>query len=197
MSIDWAKITQDYFNELPHPLEPALKVGEFATAVKLASAARFGGHASPAEAALFWPEFKATGMSPQEFEHALDRLAPLSYTYHGRPPSMQEIVKLKDEPPAKARSYFADLPHKYYPHVSAGDMVKALVAAKPHAQEHLGRDPVLPEAAYFHHSGKDPADYYSRIAHDDQPSGTLPANNVLPLKVGGDAGNSGMANVGR
>src|SRR5205823_10407191 len=90
MSIDWAQIAKSWWDEQPHPHGHGLKISEYATAVKLATLARFGGHASGHEAAMFWPEFKASGMSPDEFEHTLDRLAPLSFTYHGRPPTRSE-----------------------------------------------------------------------------------------------------------
>ncbi len=198
MSIDWNAAAKEYIDNLPSPHDPTgqIPIKEWATAVKLATAARFGGHASPHEAALFWPEFKATGMAPQEFEAVLDKLAPLSYTYHGRPPSMAEIVQLKDKSPKEARTYFGDLPHKIYPHVSAADMVKAVQAAKPHANEHLGRDATLNEAAYLHHSSENPADYYSRIAPKDQTGGTLPSN-VVQGAFGRNPGNDGVQAPGR
>src|SRR5450631_4288311 len=98
MSADWHSIAKSFWDAQPHPHDPSgtLTIGEYATAVKLATMARFGGHASPHEAALFWPEFKASGLTPEEFEHTLDKIAPLSYTYHGRPPTMKEIATLKD-----------------------------------------------------------------------------------------------------
>lgn len=164
MSVDYAKAAKDFWDKQPHPRAPGLTIGEFATAVKLATSAKFGGHASPEDAALFWPEFKSLGISPQDFEHALDRLAPVSFAYHGRPPTMQEIVRLKDEPPAKANAYFADLPDKHYPWVTAANMVKHLQAAEPHAQQFLGRPPVKLEAAQLSASGEHPRDYYSRLA---------------------------------
>ncbi len=198
MSIDWNAIAHEYVQNLPSPHDPTgqIPIKEWATAVKLATAARFGGHASPHEAALFYQEFKATGMHPQEFEAALDRLAPLSFTYHGRPPSMQEIAQLKDKSPAEARKFFGDLPHKIYPHVSAADMVKAVQAAKPHAMEHLGREPSLNEAAYIHHSNERPGDYYQRIAsQNNQPGSTLPSN-VVQAPFGRNAGNGGVPPAG-
>lgn len=198
MSTDWNSIAQQWQNEQPHPLEPALKVGEFALAVKLASMAKFGGHASAHEAALFWPQFQATGMSPDEFEHALEHLAPLSFTYHGRPPTMREIAMFKDKQPHEARRYFADLPDRNYPHVTAGEMVKALRAAEPHAQEHLGRGPVKYEAQYLHHSGENPADYYAKLGAQQQESGdTISQENVLPLTQRGNSAGRGLETPGR
>lgn len=163
MSVDWAKVAKEHWDAQPHPKGHGLTIGEYATAVKLATLLKFGGHASGAEAALFYPEFKATGMSPQEFEHAVERISPLSFTYHGRPPTMHEIVSLKDKQPHEVRKYFGDLPDRHYPHIGAADMIKSLEAAKPHAQEHLGRDPVKYEAQYLHHSGERPQDYYQRL----------------------------------
>ncbi len=197
MSIDYNQIAKDYWDQQPHPREPSLKISEFATAIKLATHVKFGGHASPAEAGLFWKEFAPGGvpiMSPQEFEHAVDRIAPLSYAFHGRPPSMQEIVKLKDEHPKNVHSYFAELPDKHFPHVSAGNMVKALESAKPHAREHLGREPVKSEASYLHHSGEHPADYYSRLAAAEP---TIPeGDNVLPIKERGNPAGRSSGTVG-
>lgn len=172
MSIDWGKVAKDYWDAQPHPRAPDLTIGEFATAVKLATLTKFGGHATPEQASLFWPEFKSLGISPTEFEHAVERLAPVSFAYHGRPPTMQEIVKLKDEPPAKANAYFADLPDRHYPWVTAATMIKNLQAAEPHAQQYLGRSPVKLEAAHLSASGERPADYYARLANP-QPSSNI------------------------
>jgi hypothetical protein len=199
MSVDYDAIAKSYWDVQPHPHDPSgtLTIGEYATAIKLATLAKFGGHASPHEAALFWPEFKASGISPEEFEHTLDKVAPLSFTYHGRPPTMKEIANLKDKQPHEARKYFADLPHKYLPHMTAGEAVKAMEAAKPHANEHLGRDPVYPEISHLHHSGTDPADYYAKLGEQaKQTSDTLPGN-VLPASFGGNARTSGVENAGR
>jgi hypothetical protein len=197
MSVDYEGIAKAYWDAQPHPHAPSLTIGEYATMVKLATLAKFGGHASPHEAALFAPEFKASGLSPEEFEHTLDKIAPLSFTYHGRPPTMKEIATLKDAQPHEASKYFGDLPHKIYPDVSAANMVKAVQAAKPHAMEHLGREPELNEARHLHHSGTSPADYYAKLgAQARQVSDTLPSN-VVSAQFGGDSRNSGVENVGR
>lgn len=172
---DWHEVAKTWWDAQPHPRAPKLTIGEFATAVKLATLTKFGGHATPEQAALFWPEFKATGMGVGEFEHAIERLAPMSFTYHGRPPTMQEIVRLKDEPPAKASAYFADLPDQHYPFVRSADMIKSLQAADPHAKQILGRPPVKLEAAQLSQSGENPRDYYTRLA---QPAAT--GGNIQP-----------------
>lgn len=194
---NWEAIAKAHWDAQPHPHQPSLTIGEYATMVKLATLARFGGHASGHEAALFAVEFKASGLSPQDFEHTLERLAPLSFTYHGRPPTMQEIVQLKDKTPKEAKTYFGDLPHKIYPDVSAAEMVKAVQAAKPHAQEHLGRDPVLPEARFLHHSGTHPADYYRQLGDQSrQQSDKLPTN-VVSASFGRNPGNRSLETPGR
>ena len=201
--INWDKIAEEYWADQPHPLAPSLRVGDFATAVKLATKVKFGGHATAKEAEMFWPGFVASGITPENFLHAVDRLAPLSFTYHGRPPSMQEIVQLNEKSPKEARSYFADLPDKNYPHVSAGDMVKTLQSAEPHAMRHLKRVPNKVEAAYLHHSGERPADYYQRLAEERDQSGdgqaTLPQqqNNVVPIAQRRQPGNGSLAPAGR
>ena len=198
MSVDWEQIAKTFWDAQPHPQAPSLTIGEYATMVKLATMAKFGGHASPHEAALFAPEFKASGLTPEEFEHTLDRIAPLSFTYHGRPPTMKEIAQLKDRQPHEARKYFADLPHKYLPHMSAGEAVKVMQAARPHAQEHLDRQPSLTEVAYLHHSGDSPRDYYAKMAEQSKQSGdTLATSNVVPPKVGGNPRDGRVAPLGR
>lgn len=189
MSIDWGKVAKEYWDRQPHPRAPSLTIGEFATAVKLATMTRFGGHASPEQAALFYPEFKSLGISPTDFEHAIDRLAPVSFAYHGRPPTMQEIVRLKDEPPAKASSYYADLPDRHYPWVTAATMIKNLQAAEPHAQQYLGRPPVKLEAAHLSASGERPADYYARLAQPILPvQGNIQDDTNVQTQVGGNSG---------
>lgn len=203
MSTDWGSVAKSYFDEQPHPRGHGLKIKEFATAVKLATMVKFGGHAEAHEAALFWQEFAPGGnpiMPPQEFEHALDRLAPLSFTFHGRPPSMAEIISLKDKLPHEARRYFEDLPDQHYPHVSAGAMVKAMQAGNEHAQNLIGRPVLKNEAAAMIHSGEPPLAYYSRLK-TDRDSKTTPQPTLQPDGVQtaqrGDAGGGGSPPPGR
>lgn len=197
---DWGGIAKEYWDEQPHPRSPGgkLTIGEFATAVKLATMAKFGGHADPHEAELFWPEFKASGLSPEEFEQTLERIAPLSFVYHGRPPTMKEIATLKDVSPHDARRHFAELPDKHHPEISAGDMVKAYQAARPWAMEHLEREPVKLEAAYLHHSGEKPETYYTRLGAQRTPtSDTLTDDSGVHPQVGTDAGGRSVGAPGR
>lgn len=198
MSMDWGHVAKEYWDKVPHPAAPGLTIGEFATAVKLATLVKFGGHADGKEAELFWGEFKGLGMTPSDFEHTVERLAPISYTYHGRPPTMQEIVKLQAEPPAKAHSYFADLPDKHYPFVSAATMVKNLTAADPYSKQHLGRPPVKLEAAYLANSGENPADYYARLAQPPPPTSNIQSGtNGVQTPVGRDDRGRGSENSWR
>lgn len=156
-------LAKSYWDEQPHPMAPKVKIKDFATAVKLATKTKFGGHASAPEAEMFWQEFQQLGMAPQEYEHLLDDLAKVSFALHGRPPSMNEIAKLKDAHPKDVRSYFSELPDRHYPDTTAGQMVAALRTAAPHSQEHLGRPPVKLEAAYLIHSREPAATYYARL----------------------------------
>lgn len=171
--IDWKKIANEWHAEQPHPLNPALKVGEYATAVKLATKLKFGGHASAQEAGAFWGEFQqmnqrfmAQGkeaVSPDEFGHLVERVAPVSFAYHGRPPTMRELSQHRDSSPNEVNKYYGDLPDQHYPHVTAGQMAKYLTMAEPHAQQAFGRPPVKLEAARFALSGlsnEDIRNYY-------------------------------------
>jgi hypothetical protein len=196
VSVDWGKVGKAFWDEQPHPRGHGLKIKEVLPAVKLASMMKFGGHASMHEASMFWQEFAPGGvpiMAPDEFEHALDRIAPVSYVFHGRPPTMRELVALKDKTPAEVHRHFGDLPDKHHPDISAANMVKAFQAARPWAREHLGREPVKTEAAYIHHSGESPPVYYARLAAQNKPQ----QPNGVPTQIGGNPGEGGVGTPGR
>ena len=195
MTIDWAKATHEYFSEQPHPRGHGLKIREVLPAVKLASMAKFGGHATLHEAAMFWQEFAPSGvpiMSSDEFEHALERMAPVSYVFHGRPPTLKEVVALKDKTPADVHRHYGDLPDKHHPEITAANMVKAFQAARPWAREHLGREPVKTEAAYIHHSGERPEVYYQRLAMQN----TSQQTNAISTQERGDGREGSLAPLG-
>jgi hypothetical protein len=196
MSVDWEKSAKAYWDEQPHPRGHGLKIKEVATAVKLASMMKFGGHAEMHEAALFWQEFAPGGvplMPPEEFERVVDRVAPLSFTFHGRPPSMKEIADLASKASHEVRKYFADLPDKLHPEITAGEMVKSFQAARPWARQHLEREPVHTESAYLHHSGEKPDAYYARLGAQN----TEEQADALHTSVGGDSGEGGVGVAGR
>jgi hypothetical protein len=145
---------------------------------------------------MFWQEFAPGGtplMSPDEFEHALDHIAPVSYVFHGRPPTLKEVVALKDRTPAEVSKHFGDLPSKHHPEISAASFVKAYQSARPWAREHLGREPVHTEAATLHHSGENPSTYYERLAAQNTPE----QSNAIPPQVGGNAGEGSVGAAGR
>jgi hypothetical protein len=189
MSVDWGKAVKDYFGEQPHPRGHGLKIREVLPAVKLATMMKFGGHATLHEARMFWDEFAPGGvpmMSPQDFEHALDKIAPVSYSFHGRPPTLKEVGELSSKAAHEIHKYFSDLPSKERPEISAGDYVKAYQKARPWAREHLGREPVSVEAAHLHHSGERPDVYYQRLGAQNTRQGGTQA------PVGTDAGVRGV-----
>ncbi len=196
MSVDWGNIAKTFFDAQPHPQGHGLLIGEFATAVKLASMMKFGGHAEPHEAAMFYQEFKATGMSPDEFAHTLDTIAPISYSFHGRPPTMKELVTLKDKSPAEIHRHFGDLPSKNHPEISAANFVKAYQAARPWAQQHLGREPVHTEAAYLHHSNEAAATYYQRLADQSKPPSDMLPTNGIQTQERTNPGGGGVPAIG-
>jgi len=206
MSVDWEKAAKAFWDEQPHPRGHGLKIKEVATAVKLASMAKFGGHATLHEAALFWQDFAPGGqpvMAPEEFEQALERMAPVSYAFHGRPPTLREIVALKDKPPVEVNRHFGELPDKNHPEISAANMVKAYQSARPWARQHLEREPVKTEAAYLHHSGEAPERYYARLAAqntqqpDEQSTTAAEPDDGTARQVSGSGGGGGVARGNR
>lgn len=168
-------VVDQYHQSQPHPLAPQLTVGEYPVAARMATMLKFGtGHASPDEVVGFWKQFqglnqtlqaqKKAPIQPEEFSHVVQSMAKVSFAYHGRPPTMPEIQRLRDAHPKDVHDYFAALPDEHYPHVSAGQMVKSLESAKPWSQIHLQRAPNKQEAAYLHHSGHSPQDFYQQMA---------------------------------
>ena len=169
------EIVDQYHQSQPHPRAPELTVGEYPVAARLATLLKFGtGHAEPQEVVGFWKDFqkmnqtlqaqKKLPIEPEEFAQVAQTMAKVSYAYHGRPPSMSEITRLRDAHPKDVHDYFAALPDEHYPHVSAGQMVKSLESAKPWSQIHLGRAPNKQEASYLHHSGHSAQDFYQQMA---------------------------------
>lgn len=171
---------QDWWNEQPHPQAPSVKVKDFSTAIQLSTVLKSGGHALAKEAEDFWHEYEpllAKGLTPDKFMQAIEQAGPLSWAFHGRPPSLAELESFWDEkaqalkPISQITDFFKNLPDKHYPHVTAGDMVKSIAAATPFARQFLGRDPVKSEAAFFHHSGVSPYQHYQQMAQPHR-SGT-------------------------
>lgn len=169
-----AQIAQNHWNAKPHPQAPSLTIGQYPQAVRLATKARFGGHATPPEAAAFWREFQQTGMDPAEFEHILDHAAPVSFAHHGRPPSMTELAKFSASKatPSQIREFYQQLPDAHYPSVSSGQMLAALKSAEPWFEMHLGRKPTKKEAEYLVHSKQNPAEYAQQLAAQMNPGAT-------------------------
>jgi hypothetical protein len=200
---NWEKIASSWWGEQPSPDAPEVKLKDYPTAVKLATAAKFGGHATAQEAAAFWKEF--TGLNerlmsqnkpaiqPDEYEQLLEHLAPLAFTYHDRPPYPHEIARLRDATPAQARQHYADLPDKNHPDVTAGQMVQMLKAAEPAAQRSIQRPPLKMEAAYLIHSQQSPTEYYAAM---NRTQGAQEVQGVVQTQAGGGAGGSGAVPSG-
>jgi hypothetical protein len=130
-------------------------------------------------------------MSSQDFEHVLERVAPISYSFHNRPPTLKELVDLSQKAAHEVHRYFADLPSKERPEISAGDYVKAFQAARPWARQHLEREPVSVEVAVLHHSSEHPNDYFSRLAAQNTPQ-----QDGVQVAVGRDTGEGGVRTPG-
>ncbi len=193
----------------PHPQAPGLTVGDYPVAVRLATILKFGtDHASASEATNFWHEFKSMNqalvasnkmpVSPEEFTHLAQQMARSSFAYHGRPPSMYEVRRLRDADPAAIHAYYGALPDEHYPTVTAADMAKALHAARPWANQILGRDATKLEATYLHHSGQNPRDYFQQVSggSNDQTGGQPGAAGAADAggqQAGARADDSGMA----
>lgn len=168
------KAVQDWHNAQPHPQARDITVGDFPIAARMATMLKFGqGHASPAETANFWKEFQTHNShllqrnqqpySPEDFIQQVQQMAKSSFAFHGRPPNMTEIFRLKDAHPQDVHKYFGSLPDEQHPHIAAQDMVKALESARPWANLHLGREPNKVEASYLHHSGQNAQQYYEQM----------------------------------
>jgi len=171
-------IVHAWHADQPHPQNPSVKVGDYPIAARLATILKFGqGHASPQEVGNFWREFQSMNqslvtqnkmpVSPDEFGHLAQQIARSSFTYHGRPPSMHEIARLRDADPKVIHDYYGALPDEHYPSVPAAEMAKALHAARPWANMITGGEPTKLDAAYLFHSGHSAKDYYeARAQHD-------------------------------
>jgi hypothetical protein len=172
------EIVHKWHADQPHPLAPSVKVGDYATAARMATTLKFGqGHATPQEVGNFWREFQSMNetltaqnklsISPDEFSHLAQQVARSSFTYHGRPPSMHEIARLRDSHPKDINDFYYHLPDEHYPSVPAGEMVKALQSARPWAEMINGSAPTKLDGAYLYHSGHLPQDYYQARAKYD------------------------------
>jgi hypothetical protein len=170
-------LVQQWHAQQPHPKAPSVTVGDYPVAARLATILKFGQQSpGPQEVAGFWREFGAMNetltaqkklpIGPEEFVHLAQQAARSSFAYHGRPPSMYELGRLRDAHPKDIADYYAALPDQHYPTVPAGEMAKALQAAQPHAQQHIGREPNKGEAAYLYHSGASPDGYYQSLKGD-------------------------------
>lgn len=191
------ELVHGFFAEMPHPQAPSLRVGEYPVAARMANVLKFGqGHASPPEVENFWREFKQTNqtlvdqkklpIAPDEFIHLAKQVARSSFAYHGRPPSMHELARLRDADPKTIHDYYGALPDEHYQTVPAAEMAKALHSARPWAEMITGQPPTKLDAAYLYHSGQNPKDFYeTRRQHDgDQDS------------AGADAGATGTDPAG-
>src|SRR5262249_23313030 len=193
----------------PHPQAPSVKVGEYPVAAKLASVLKFGqGHATPQEVGNFWREFQSMNeslvaqnkmpVSPDEFSHLAQQIARSSFTYHGRPPTMHEIARLRDADPKTVMEYFGSLPDEHYPSVPAAKMVEALHAARPWANMITGGEPTKLDGAYLFHSGHSAADYYTKRAPHDgsQDRSRMDARVLGSAPLGGQQVDQRTADTG-
>ena len=194
------ELVHQWHADQPHPQAPNVKVGEYPVAARMATILKFGqGHATPQEVGLFWTEFQSMNeglqaqakmpISPDEFTHLAQQLARSSFTYHGRPPSMHEIARLRAAHPKDVSEFYYHLPDEHYPSVPAGEMVKALEAARPWAQMIANSVPTKLDAAYLYHSGHSPQDYYqARAKYDgDQDRGGSHPGASGPDTTGGQS----------
>lgn len=184
MAVNFDQIAQEYYGSLPHPAsKTGILVRDWAMAVQLASASKFGGHANPGETDMFWPEFQALGLTPSQYLDSLQRLAKWSFQYHGRPPSMGEIKDLHPLKPHEQHQHYQSLPDQHYPDVTAGDMVKALAVSNHYATKHLQRGALKNEARLVHHGGMAPGavdDFYKGLA-DDRAQKAKPEQPAEPF----------------
>jgi hypothetical protein len=200
------EVVHGWWAEQPHPQAPDIKVGDYPTAARLATSLKFGsGHASPQEVSAFWKEFQGMNqmlqaqnklpISPEEFTHLSKQMARSSFAYHGRPPSMYEINKLRDADPKSIHDYFGSLPDEHYPTVTAAQMAQALHSARPWANMISGGEPSKLDAAYLVHSGQNPRDYYQARDADQNRAQSQPGT-VGPTAVGGQPSGQRTSDTG-
>ena len=206
------ELVHGFFAEMPHPQAPSIKVGDYPTAARLATVLKFGqgGHASAAEVENFWHEFKQMNqsltdqkrmsISPDEFIHLAKQAGQSSFAYHGRPPTMHELGRLRDADPKTMHDFYGALPDEHYQTVPAAEMAKALQSARPWAEMITGSQPTKLDGAYLYHSGQNPRDYYlARQEHDGVQDSAGPDTGAVGSappggqQAGARAGDPGMA----
>src|SRR5215813_7601933 len=203
------ELVHQWHAEQPHPQNPSVKVGDYPIAARLATILKFGqGHATPQEVGNFWREFQSMNeslvaqkkmpVSPDEFGHLAQQIARSSFTYHGRPPSMHEIARLRDADPQIIHDYYGALPDEHYPSVPAAKMVEALHAARPWANMITKGEPTKLDAAYLYHSGHSAQDYYTARAQYDgsQDRSGVDTGVSGPDALGGQQANQRTADTG-
>src|SRR5262245_61454994 len=203
-------VIHGYWQSQPHPSAPNLTVGEYPMAMRMATTLKFGQgeHPTPQEADSFMAEFKAMNQTlqsqnklpyqPEEFIHQAQQMARSSFAYHGRPPSMYEMARLRDSHPKEIVAYYGALPDEHYPTVPAAEMAKALHAATPWSQLYEGTAPNKGDAAYLYHSGQSAEQFYQARARQDGTNDSSGPHAGVPgiRDAGGPQVGAGVGDTG-
>jgi hypothetical protein len=150
--IDLSKLhaaAKTYYNDLPHPLAPEIKVGDYGAFEQAAKTFMDGKKPQPADVAHIHQSLKHLELSPSDFERLWKTSKPLANRLLNRDPTFEEMKILQEAHPGDIHGYYMDHPHPDFPEVKAGEMAKAYHAATPIARKMVGRNPNAHETARF------------------------------------------------
>lgn len=150
------QVVNDFYQNLPHPQAPEIKVKDYATYARAATIMK-GEVPNGDDVRTTFHALKAANVSPAEFEYSWNLMKPITTRFFGanRNPQLQEIARLKDAGPNEVYNYFASMPHPLYPEAKVGDMFRYYHAAAPIARDHGASDPSALELARFSVAGYD------------------------------------------
>jgi hypothetical protein len=153
------KTVTDYFDNLPHPAVPEIKVKDYPAYARVAMMLK-GEFADPGDVKTAHAHLQGAGLSPAEFEYLWGIARPIANRFLGRDPHMVELQRLQHAHPAEIHDHYASLPHPKYPEVKAGDYARYWHAAYPLAMQHLKREPNDMEVARFATAGYETDDIH-------------------------------------
>jgi hypothetical protein len=110
------KTVTEYFDNLPHPAAPEIKVKDYPAYARVAMMLK-GEFADPGDVKAAHAHLQGAGLSPAEFEYLWGIARPIANRFLGRDPHMVEMQRLQHAHPAEIHDHYASLPH---PKISGG-----------------------------------------------------------------------------